>query len=239
MSSRCAPFRYSSGTHRLARPLAEPPRAGLADWLSGGGRRRSRDSEACGRLNLPKPGARTPRMTRARLTWVIASGVIAVLIAGTVDAIRSSEPSASPPSRETATERSAGKTTLAAVTTPESLPRCTVQNLALSIDVLGGTATIVVGHVWGSPCHLAPLPVRLSLTNRFGGRVRLATVGGGPDVQSRVGGDFSPGFERLIDIPYLAHPPLANCNSRGPFTAFVIVGPYSAQRKLSGSEVGC
>lgn len=178
-------------------------------------------------------------MLRSRLSWLVIGGVAVILVAAAVDAIRSSEPSASSPSRETARERSAGKTTLAGVTTPESLPRCTVQNLALSIDVLGETASIVVRHVWGRPCHLAPLPVRLSLTNRFGGRVRLATVGGGPDVQSRVGGDFSPGFERLIDIPYLADPPLANCNSRGPFTAFVIVGPYSVQRKLSGSEVGC
>jgi hypothetical protein len=178
-------------------------------------------------------------MTRTRLTWVIASGVIAVLVAGTVDAIRSTEPSAPSPSREPATERSAARETTFPVETREALPRCTVQHIGVSIDVLGGAATVVVRHVWGSPCHLAPLPVRLSLTNRFGGRVRLATVGGGPDVQSRVDGDFSPGFERLIDIPYLAHPPLANCNSRGPFTAFVIVGPYSAQRKLSGSEVGC
>jgi hypothetical protein len=61
-----------------------------------------------------------------------------------------------------------------------------------------------------------------------------------PDVQSRVGGDFSPGFEQLIDIPYLAEPqPGESCDRRGPFTAFVIVGPHSAQRKLSGSEVGC
>jgi hypothetical protein len=178
-------------------------------------------------------------MLRTRLSWLVIGGVAVILVAAAVDAIRSSEPSASSPSRETATERSARETTLAVVTTPKSLPRCTAQNIGVSIEVLGGTATIVVRHVWGRPCQLAPLPVRLSLTNRLGGRVRLATVEDGPDVQSRVGGDFSPGFERLIDIPYLANPQLANCNSRGPFTAFVIVGPYSAQRKLSGSEVDC
>jgi hypothetical protein len=195
-----------------------------------------------GRLQEPscRCASYPQRMLRTRLSWLVIGGVGVILVAGAVDAIRSSEPSASSPSRETATERSAGKTTLARVTTPESLPRCTVQNIGVSIDVLGGTASVAVRHVWGRPCHLAPLPVRLSVTNRFGGRVRLATVGGGrPDVQSRVGGDFSPGFERLIDIPYLASPPLTTCNSRGPFTAFVIVGPYSAQRKLSGSEVGC
>jgi hypothetical protein len=179
-------------------------------------------------------------MLRTRLSWLVIGGVAAILVAAAVDAIRSSEPSASSPtSRETATERSAGETTFAVVATPGGLPRCTVQNIGVSIDVVGGTATVVVRHVGGRPCHLTPLPVRLSLTNRVGRRVRLAAVDEGPDVQSRVGGDFSPGFEQLIDIPYLAEPQLASCDRRGPVSACVIVGPYSAQRKLSGSEVGC
>jgi hypothetical protein len=75
----------------------------------------------------------------------------------------------------------------------------------------------------------------------MGRRVRLAAVDEAhPAVQARVAGDFSPGFEQLIDIPYLAEPQAGeSCDRKGPFTAFVIVGPYSAQRKLSGSEVGC
>jgi hypothetical protein len=125
-------------------------------------------------------------------------------------------------------------------TTPVALPRCTVENIGVSIEVLGGTATVVVRHVWGRPCQLAPsLRVRLSVDDRVGRRVRLATLAGGSVVQARVGGDFSPGFEQLIEIPYLAEPQLTSCDRRGPFTAFVIVGPYSAQRKLTGSEVGC
>jgi hypothetical protein len=122
----------------------------------------------------------------------------------------------------------------------EPLPRCTTQNIGVSINVLGGTATVAVRHVWGRSCHLAPLPVRLSVTNRFGERVRLAGVGGeSPEVPSRVGGDFSTGFEQLIDIPYLAKTSLTSCNRGGPYTAVVMVGPHSAQRKLSGREVGC
>jgi hypothetical protein len=176
-------------------------------------------------------------MTRRRLTWVIAAGVIALFVAGTVDALRSSEPSRSTQSRVT-TERSAARETSATETKHEPLPPCTVENIGVSIDVLGGTATVLVRHVRGRPCHLTPMPVRLRLTNR-GRRVRLTAVDEGPEVQSRVGGDFSPGFEQLIDIPYLAEPQLSSCDLRGPFTAFVIVGPYSARRKLSGSEVGC
>jgi hypothetical protein len=140
----------------------------------------------------------------------------------------------------TTARSAAGEMTIPVETTPEALPRCTVQNIGVSIDVLGGTAQVVVRHVWGRPCHLAPpLRVRLGVSDRVGRRVRLATLDEGPVVQSRVEGDFSPGFEQFIDIPYLAEPQLTSCDRRGPFTAFVIVGPYSAQRKLSGSEVGC
>ena len=180
-------------------------------------------------------------MTRRQLTWVIPVGVIAVLIAGTVDVVRSSKPSGSASSRGTTTKGSAAQgTTIPEETTVEALPRCTVQNIGVSIDVLGGTAQMVVRHIWGRPCYLAPpLRIRLSVTDRVGRRVRLATLGEGPVVQSHVGGDFSPGVEQLIDIPYVAKPGLTSCDLRGPFTAFVIVGPYSAQRKLSGSEVGC
>jgi hypothetical protein len=173
-------------------------------------------------------------MARARLTWVIVGGIVAVLLAGTVDAVRSSEPEAVP-----ALERSPARETTFTVDARESLPRCTVQHIGVSIEVLGGAAQIVVRHVWGSPCHLAPLAVRLLVSDRVGRRVRLASLDEGPPVQSHVAGDFSPGFEQLIDIPYLAEPQLGDCDRAGPFTAFVIVGPYSAQRKLSGSEVDC
>jgi hypothetical protein len=61
-------------------------------------------------------------MLRTRLSWLVIGGVAVILVAAAVDAIRSSEPSASSPRRETATERSAGKTTLAGATRPESLP---------------------------------------------------------------------------------------------------------------------
>jgi hypothetical protein len=193
-----------------------------------------------GGRNLARRGTRIPRMTRRQLTWVIAAGVIAVFVAGTVDALRSSEPSGSSPSRMATTERSAaGAMTIPVETAPEALPRCTDQDIGVSIDVLGGTAAVIVRHVKGRPCHLTPLTVRLGLTDRVGRRVRLATLSEGPVVPSHIEGDFSPGFEELIDIPYLAKPQLTSCDSRGPFTAFVIVGPYSAQRKLSGSEVGC
>jgi hypothetical protein len=179
-------------------------------------------------------------MTRRPFTWVIAAGVIAVLVAGMIDAVHSSRPSGSAPIQTATAEDSAARETAIPVeTTAEGLPLCTAQNIGVSIDVLGGTAAVVVRHVWGRPCDLAPLTVRLGVTDLVGRRVRLASLSEGPVLPSHIEGDFAPGFEALIDITYLAKPQLMSCASRGPFTAFVIVGPYSAQRKLSGSEVGC
>jgi hypothetical protein len=166
-------------------------------------------------------------MTRARLTWVIVGGVGAVRVAGAVDAVRSSEPKARP-----AMEWSAARETTFPVVTTEGLPRCTTRHLRVSIEVLGGTATIVVRHVWGGACHLARTPIRLLVSDRLGRRVGLEADGS--ESESVVEGDFSPDFERLIDIAYLQ-----NCHQRGPFTEFVLFGPHSTQRKLPGSAVGC
>jgi hypothetical protein len=149
-------------------------------------------------------------MNGRKVSWAIAVGVVAILVAGLIDAVRSARTSGSAPIQTATAEESAARETAIPVqTTAEALPRCTAQNIGVSIDVLGGK------------------------------RVRLATLEGGQDVQSRAGGDFSPGFEQLIDVPYLAKPQLSSCDRPGPFTAFVIVGPHSPQRKLSGSEVGC
>ena len=157
-------------------------------------------------------------MARARLSWAIGGAVVLLAVVGTVDAVRSSEANA-----PRAMPRPAAREATFAPEPHEALPRCTPQNIGVAV---------VVRHVWGRPCHLAALPVRLSVTDRRGRRVRLETDGS--PSERAVDGDFAPGFERLIDIPYLA-----NCDERGPFAAFVIVGPHSAQRRLSAREVGC
>jgi hypothetical protein len=166
-------------------------------------------------------------VTRTRLSWAIGGAVAVLAVAGAVDAVHSSEANA-----PRTLPRPATRETTSAAGTSEALPRCTAQNIGVAVDVLGGSATVVVRHVWGRPCHLVALPVRLSVTDRRGKRARLET--NGSPSERAVDGDFAPGFERLIDIPYLA-----NCDRRGPFTAFITVGAYSAQRRLSAGEVGC
>ena len=141
-------------------------------------------------------------MDRRQLTWVIAVGVIAVLVAGMIDAVHSSRPLGSAPIETATTEESAARGTAIPVqTTAEALPRCTAQNIGVSIDVLGGTASVVMRHVWGRACHLASLRVRLSVTDRVGRRVRLATLEGGQNFQLAPGAISHPASSSSSTFP--------------------------------------
>jgi hypothetical protein len=170
---------------------------------------------------------------RLWLTRLIAGGLLAVAIAGTVDALRGS------PSRPEPVLRNPYLVPLPlpSAATTDRLPTCTTPQLALAFEILGGSGTFVLSHVRGEPCHLRRLPIRFSVRDRAGRRVRLVTPPSGLDDQSAVKGDFSPGFEQLINITYPECSPEAI--PPGPFLVSVRVGPYVARRTLSGSEIGC
>jgi hypothetical protein len=170
---------------------------------------------------------------RKAVTWMIAGGVLAVAIAGTFDALRGSPPRPEPGLRNPYLAPSHAPSAAAT----DRLPTCTTPQLALAFEILGGSATFVLRHVRGEPCHLPRLPIRFTVRDQAGRRVRLVNAEG-LGGQSAVKGDFSPGFEQLINITYLSHcgpeaiPP-------GPFLVSVRVGSYVARRTLSGSEIGC
>lgn len=182
----------------------------------------------------------SPQVIRRRLSWVVVGGVLALGVAGVIDTLRlsGSSPSASEvgaaPTNEGRREfgASAAESSIPAAAGDVPLPRCTAQQIGASIEVLSGTATIIVRHVWGGPCHLPRLPVELTVKDRAGKPVRLVTDEG-REFEAGIGGDFSPNFERLMSIPYLHR-----CH-RGPVRAFLNVGPYTARRTLSGGEIGC
>jgi hypothetical protein len=203
--------------------------------------RRHRSGKTCGRAaeDLPGTSARTlGRTMRTRLTWVVVGALAAIVVAAAVDAFRSPGRPSSSPSEASSVPVSTGGSAFEArdpvaggETAP--LPRCTAQQIAMAIEVLGGSASIVVRHVWGKPCHLARLPIDLAVWDRTGRRVRLAEPRSGVP-QSGIAGDFSPRFERLVNITYLA-----DCDQRQPFLAVVNVGPYVARGTLSAKEIGC
>jgi len=152
-------------------------------------------------------------------TWLTRAIVAAVVGLGVAVLVTGLRPPA-PPEDE---PRSAARTT------PMPLPRCSSEQLALSIEVLGGSPTAVLRHVMGEPCRLTRVPVDLRVLDRAGNRVRRSYGG-----DQAVDGKFFPDFERLLGITYLP-----TCEARGPYTAIATVGPYSARGKLSGREVGC
>src|ERR687891_220206 len=173
---------------------------------------------------------------RVRLTWVVLGALAAIVVVAAVDAFRSSGTRSSSPSKASSVPVPPGEppvTELPPVVEvpPVEPPRCTAQQIAVAIEVLGGSASIVVRHVWGKPCHLARLPIDLAVWDRTGRRVRLVRSG---VAQSGIAGDFSPRFERLIDITYVR-----DCDYRGPFLAVVNVGPYGARATLSAKEIHC
>ena len=166
-------------------------------------------------------------MIRTRFTWLIVGGVIALLIAASVDAFRSSD-----------TESTAAPTTApttAAETAANALPRCTRRQIAVSIEILASelgvdepsVATIVLRHVGGSPCAQAFAGSQFMIRDRAGSRIGFWTL--------PLGGAFSTGTEQTFRLPGVRR-----CDRRGPFVAVAKVGPYTARRgKLSRSEITC
>jgi hypothetical protein len=178
------------------------------------------------------PGARTFEVLRTRLTWVIVACLVALTSAAVVDSLR---PNRSPASQTKPSKHGSVFEARDPLLAPSETaqPRCTAAQIAVSIDVLGGTAVITVHHARGQACHLAPVPVQLKIWDRAGNPVSLVASEEGAE-NPRVGGDFAPGYDQLVNITYLR-----SCNARGPFLAVATVGPHVARRTLSGDEVDC
>ena len=168
-------------------------------------------------------------MPRRPLTWLIAGGLLIVAVAGLIDALRGSSSAREPPLRNLAPSPAP------AAASHEPLPTCARPELELGIEILGGSATTVLRHVSGGPCHLKRVPVRVTVRDRAGRRVQLVA---GEGLRGAFRGDFSAGFEQLINITFLPH-----CTPEtvplGPFLLSARAGPYRAQRALSGQEIGC
>jgi hypothetical protein len=178
-------------------------------------------------------------MTRTRLTWVIVGAVVALLVIAGVDALRSamSETTASTTTASTTTASASRRT--APTTTPEradlSLPSCTRQEIAVSIEILRGIANNVVRNVGSSSCRLPQLGIELTIKDRAGKQVWQGELSA---EESPFGGDFSPGFEQTVHFPSPNFVP--HCFRRSPFLALATIGPYSVRSgNLSGTEIGC
>jgi hypothetical protein len=174
-------------------------------------------------------------MTRTRLTWVVVGGLVALFVVGLIDSLRSRESRIFEPGGRRGSVFEARDPVLAPTTV--SLPPCSDEQIGVSIEVLGGSATVVVRHMFGKPCHLARRPVEVAVNDRADNPVR-SVPGVDEETDGSIEGDFTPGFERLLGFNHFANCDLSS-GQRGPFTAKVWIGENYVERRLAGDEIGC
>jgi hypothetical protein len=174
------------------------------------------------RSGLPqKTGA---RVMGRRFTWVIVAGVGALLLFAGLDALRSSAGS-----EDSAPGGSTSTTTAAAADSSDLLP-CDVEDLRISIELRGGSATLVARN-FGEKCYRLLRGWHLRIEDRAGDPLAQWDV-----IQFLADGIFPAGSESSF---LLARDPLVVCKSGGPYLVSVTVGPYFARRHFSDSALGC
>jgi hypothetical protein len=150
---------------------------------------------------------------RRRITWVVAGAVAALAVAGVVDAVLRSDGDSSQPSAANGDEVTSVRAE------PAALPACRREQLALSIEILGGGDVFVLRHVRGGPCRLPAARVTVKIRD---GRDRQVQVANAP---SEVSGDFAPDVEFVGLLTYLI-----TCREDQPIRVTVRVGRYTARR---------
>jgi hypothetical protein len=161
-----------------------------------------------------------------RLTWVITGGLVVLLVLAGVDALRS---------RDSETPVSATESTTSASTTLSSvdvaLPRCEPEQIRVSLEILGGYATVVVGNEGANACRLRPLPLEVRIRDRTGQAFSFDRSA----QEALLGGNYPPGEERTSELGQSS-----DCRLHDPILIAVSVGPFTARRRnLTSSEVGC
>jgi hypothetical protein len=86
-------------------------------------------------------------------------------------------------------------------------PNCTRRQIAMSIVIREGVATVVVEHVGGEPCFQPSADFRFLITNRARDRVGLWT----PPMFAE---SYEPGEEMTFALP-----DVFRCERPGPFIA--------------------
>ena len=170
-------------------------------------------------------------MVRIRLTRLLVSVVLILLLFASLDALRSWL------GNEDA-KQTVGLTHQTVV--PKSFAPCKQEQLETAIEVRGGLATNVVRHVSVTACHQRGMRLQLTIWDRAGRRAWHGKL------SSQFEGNYAQSPRMLRGISeQIVHFPAPNaeirrCRQRDPFVALARIGPYFARaRGLSASEVGC
>jgi hypothetical protein len=111
------------------------------------------------------------RMIAARLTWIVVTGIVALLVVAAIDALRSSEPESAPSGLESASGTPAE-------TTPAETGAsgvCGPEQLELRLERLGTDLGLELRNVTETPCRQRRLPITLTLLDRQGHPVEATT----------------------------------------------------------------
>jgi hypothetical protein len=215
---------------------------GAGTLAEGGGKEpRSEAGNACERAagrTLVAMRVVPSKMLRNRLSWLVVSGVAVILIAGAVDALRSSGSTTPPSNGGLSQEREgeAGDTgdvtppTTSVETTDAPLKRCMVQQFALQAERLGGSPVLALAHVRGNPCRTPRIRIDISLFDRTGERVQGYT-----DIQQAFASTrLSPNVEVIagFQVTYL-------CSGRKPRRFVAEARPYVVRGWLPRGYGAC
>jgi hypothetical protein len=110
-------------------------------------------------------------------------------------------------------------------TTTAPLPGCDRGQLALELEVLGGTNAVSLRHVDGPPCQAVDLTLRVYVTTH--GRRSEIPLGD----ESVLDGVYASSVERSV--------PFSICRSGSGFTAEAIAGHYKVSREVQPGGENC
>jgi hypothetical protein len=168
---------------------------------------------------------------QTRLTWVVVAGVAALLVAGVVDALRSSgSPASSSKASPAPQQPVADQISLPTQEEDTAPPPCTAQQLGLKIENLGGVAALALVHVWAGPCRTPRLPIEVAVLDRAGEPVE-GTIGIQPAFAPTTlspDGELSAPFS----LVYL-------CGEPKPVRVAAEAGPYAATGRLPRRYAAC
>jgi hypothetical protein len=165
---------------------------------------------------------------RSWLTWLIAAGLGALAILGTVDALRDSPSESEPELRNPYLAPSPAPAAQAS----NRLPRCRTGQLALRVENLNGTPELALAHVRGEPCLTPRLAIEVALLDRARHAIRIRREGrvfqqtvGIQRAFARTSLSLNVGLSAPFSYVYL-------CGESKPLWAAAKAGPYSATGRL-------
>lgn len=171
-------------------------------------------------------------MIHTRLTRLLVSVVLVLLLFASLDALRSRLSDEESPQTVALTQT---------IVASKDFAPCKQEQLEAAIEVRGGIATNIVRWVSGPACHQHGLSLELTILDRAGKRAWH-----GQEFATEFARNYAQSPRMLVVVSeqtvHLFEPngEIRRCHRRGPFVAIAEIGPYLARAGgLTASEIGC